>query len=114
MNRQEVLAAYTVSEQGVIASPGKFEGEMLYVPALWSACLDGCYSFDECGVYGTIFDDCDREEFPEIGESYGILMEESENGFVNVREFETREAYEAAIEQVTYCSDAQDEEGDEN
>ena len=97
MNRQEILAAYKVSKGGVIQSPGKFEGEMLYVPALWSACLDGCSSFDECGVYGTIFDDNDRAEFPEIGASYGILMSESESGFVHTTEYETREEYQAAV-----------------
>ena len=31
MTRAEVLGQYHVDERGVIRSPGKFEGEMVYV-----------------------------------------------------------------------------------
>jgi hypothetical protein len=49
MNRAEVLAAYDVNPWGLIKSPGKFEGEMLYVPALWASCMEGAYDEDEGG-----------------------------------------------------------------
>jgi hypothetical protein len=101
MNRQQVLEAYTVDEKsGVIKSPGKFEGEMLYVPALWEQAMSGSSDFDEASVFGMVFDDADRKEFPEIGETYGIFLEESEQGFVNTEEFDTKEEYDAAAERV--------------
>ena len=32
MNKEEILKEYEVNKHGIIVSPGKFEGEMLYVP----------------------------------------------------------------------------------
>ena len=111
MTRTEVLAAYKVTSNGIIQSPGKFEAEMLYVPAMWKSCLDGDALFDEAGIYGTIFDDADRKEFPEIGTAFGILLEETETGFVYTREFETREEYYSAIDAIE--AQAEDEEEDD-
>lgn len=107
MNRAQVLASFTVDEKsGIIKSPGKFEGEMLYVPALWNGDSDPVVG----SVCGTIFDANDRAEFPEIGETYGILMEESEQGFVSASEFDTREEYEAAITRAERADDGNEYE----
>lgn len=103
MNRQEVLAAYDVDPvNGNIRSLGKFEGEMLYVPVAWAFCLDGGADVDEGSVYGVAFTEEDRAEFPEIGTAFGMLMEESEVGFVMTREFETKEEYDAAVLHAQY------------
>lgn len=96
MNRLQVLNAFTVDESsGVIQSLGKFEREMLYVPAMWMDADPVAGS-----VYGVVFDEADRKEFPEIGETYGMLMEETEQGFVNATEFDTQEEYDAAVARI--------------
>ena len=101
MNRQEVMESYNVDPvNGIITSLGKFEGEMLYVPVAWKCCMDGGADVDEGSVYGVAFTDEDRAEFPEIGTAFGMLMEESEVGFVMTREFETEEAYNIAVDQL--------------
>ena len=40
MTRQEIESSYKI-ENGRIRSPGKFEGEMIYVPFYWNVFLDG-------------------------------------------------------------------------
>lgn len=37
----EIVSAYEVADHGGITTAGKFEGEMLYVPLLWEAFLNG-------------------------------------------------------------------------
>jgi len=96
MTRAEVLGAYVVNEHGVIMSPGKFEGCMLYVPAFWDLCMDGFTDFEDGGVHGMAFDDSDRDMWPEIGATYGMFLEEDNLGFVHAQEFETKEDYDAA------------------
>lgn len=43
MTRDEVAKLYEVSTNGIVKSPGKFEGEPWYVVALWDAVLDGVF-----------------------------------------------------------------------
>jgi len=101
MNRTDVFSTYEVNpDTGVIQSPGKFENEMLYVPALWAHACEGGADFDENGVYGYVFNDSDHEEFPEIGTAFAIMLEESDTGFVNTREFETVAEWDAACELI--------------
>ncbi len=104
MNRQEVMAAYNVDPvNGIITSLGKFEGEMLYVPVAWEFCQDGGADV-EGSVYGVAFTDEDRAEFPEMGTTFGMLMEENSVGFVMTREFETEAEYNLAVEQLQAAS----------
>jgi hypothetical protein len=108
MTRDEVFH-YRINDAGVITSPGKFEGNMLYVPAFWERGLDGASDFD-CGtVYGFVFDDDDRKEFPEIGDSYGMLLEESENGFVNAVEPTDQKSYDVLVARVEAAQESDDE-----
>jgi len=67
MDRAEVYKAYKVDERGTIRSPGKFEGEMLYVPYFWDAYLNGCADRDDGNVLGFDILPEDREQFPELG-----------------------------------------------
>ena len=88
-DRKDVLALYTVNEHGIIISPGKFEGEMLYVPYLWSAVLEGYgedeFADDEDGEliasYVEITDN-DRAEFPELENAVEARLSEDSQGFV--------------------------------
>ncbi len=97
MTRAEILQAYIVSDSGVIKSPGKFEAEMLYVPYFWEQGLDGCSSEDISGVYFFEVGPEDRILFPEIGDSYGLALEETDTGFVVGTAFGTEKDYRAAI-----------------
>lgn len=65
MNRKEILENYDVDKYGIITSPGKFEGEMLFVPHFYDVYLNG--GADDCGKYVSIEITAeDRAEFPEI------------------------------------------------
>lgn len=78
MNRQEILDRYKVNEHGIITSPGKFEGEMLYAPYYYDAMLNGWTDFDEWIEP----DIAEYEMFPELNEVKRIRMSEDDSGFV--------------------------------
>ena len=97
MTRDEILAHYNVNDAGVITSLGKFEREMLYVPYFWSHGLEGFYSEDTGSVYFFEIGPEDRTLFPEIGNIYGLALEESDTGFVYCVEYDTENEYRAAV-----------------
>jgi hypothetical protein len=107
MTRQDIIEAYRPSSDGLIRTPGKFEHEMLYVPYFWDAALNGESSTDTGSVFFTIIDDLDRAQFPELGTAYGIALEESEQGFIYSRLFDTRQEYD---KYVTRCESEESEE----
>ncbi len=82
MTRQEVLSAYRVNDRGVIVSPGRFEGEMIYVPHFAEVWLDGGGE-DGWGPvdYFDVLSE-DKAEFPELGEQRKVCLAETEDGFV--------------------------------
>lgn len=104
MTREEVLAEYDVNEHGIIQTPGKFEAEMLYVPAFWDATMDGSAGIldwsDGSSTYVVEIDDSDRATWPELDTGalmpVAIHMEETEQGFVNA-EVLTQPEYEALL-----------------
>lgn len=57
---------FTTTESGRITTPGKFEGEMIYVPYFWEAYLDGMADRDDGRVIGFDIEASDRELFPEL------------------------------------------------
>ena len=92
-----------VNEHGIITDPGKFEGEMCYVPYLWDMVGEGEdeYNCGECECLGDDgicldpgcdcsplietyldLDDADRALFPELEDATGAWLSESEQGFV--------------------------------
>ena len=89
MTKQEIIKAYDVNEQGVITSPGKFEGEMLYVPYFWDHVMSGMgESFpDDNGTQTEAF--CiipeDAEEFTELADDVGryLYLWEDSQGFIH-------------------------------
>jgi hypothetical protein len=82
--RAGILANYRVNAQGRIVSPGKFEGEMLYVPYFWGAFLDGGADYDDGRVLGFRITFEDRKFFPEIPRRKRVIrLVEDSNGFVH-------------------------------
>lgn len=86
MTRTEIEATYKI-QNGIIMSPGKFEGEPIYAPYFWDLVMDG--GADETEDDGDIFRISaeDRREFPEIDrDTTTIRIWEDGNGFVYTQE----------------------------
>ena len=71
---------YDCDDKGIISNPGKFEGEMIYLPYLWEQSMDCCTTHSDGSVSVRITDE-DRVLFPELN-SWSIRMQESDDGFV--------------------------------
>ena len=80
-SREDVFEHYEV-EDGVIRSPGKFEGEAVYVPYLWEVYLNGGAAEDDGETITIDVEDDDRKEFPELDTVVRAYLEEDSNGFV--------------------------------
>ncbi len=81
MTRKDILAEYEV-EHGTIRTPGKFQGEALYVPYFWDAFLNGCADRDNGQVLGFDVTDDDKKEFPELRKRRTVKLVETDQGFV--------------------------------
>ena len=71
MTRQEIVDTYTITERGTISNPGKFEGEMLYVPFFYDLFLAGFSDRErdldpDESIIGFDLCDADRDRFPEL------------------------------------------------
>ena len=89
MTRKEIEALYNV-ENGIIRSPGKFEGEPVYAPHIWDMVLNDDYDTladtDEAdGAARVYITPEDVEEFPELDGEPFIEAWEDYNGFVHTR-----------------------------
>lgn len=84
-HREQIEKDYKV-ENGVIRSPGKFEGEPIYVAYFWLHVMpedgpddvqgDNC----EIGVFTVLPEE--REAFPELGDKTEVRVYEQDDGFV--------------------------------
>lgn len=90
VTRESILRDYEVNERGIIYSPGKFEGEMIYVPYYWDALLNGMADSDEDGVARFRVTEEDRTEFPELADVSAVALTEGSNGFVYLSHISTR------------------------
>ena len=81
MNRATILAQYKIS-LGLIQSPGRFEGEMLYVPYYWDVYL--LYGADRDNGRALGFDVSaeDKVEFPELKRRRTVKLIKSDQGFI--------------------------------
>ena len=102
MDRIEVLESYAVDSHGIIRSPGKFEGCMLYVPALWDAILNGEGEGDDGSedipserIQVTAED---IEQFPELAGIASCVLWETDQGFVLCAEEDASTAVSHGIE----------------
>lgn len=75
VSREEIIRDFQVDQHGRIRRPGKFEGEMLYVPYFYEAFLDGMSDFDEGegGTFGFRITPEDRKLFPELGKKRKVI-----------------------------------------
>jgi hypothetical protein len=71
---------YDCDDNGIIKNPGKFEGEMIYLPYLWEQSLDFCAPHSD-GSFSVAITDKDRTLFPELTKRT-VRMRESDDGFV--------------------------------
>ena len=78
------VCEYECDEQGRITSPGKFEGEMCYLPYFYDLAMCGEGEFDEeDGTFTVTIEPEDRELFPQlVANQHSVTMIESESGFV--------------------------------
>jgi hypothetical protein len=84
-SREAIEAEFTVNEHGIIQDPGKFEGEMVYVPYFYDMVMNG-FS-DESGEGWDAFQISaeDAQMFPELKDDVGkyMVIEYSDQGFVS-------------------------------
>jgi hypothetical protein len=81
MTREEIEREYRVLN-GIIRSPGKFEGEMIYVPYFWDAYLNGNADRDDGNVIGFDIDANDKAQFPELKKRRTVKLYQRDDGFV--------------------------------
>lgn len=82
MTREEIEKQFNVKD-GRIVSPGKFEGEMVYLPFFWEMFLDGAADNDDGKVISIKIEPKDREMFPELGtRQKRVRFYETDQGFV--------------------------------
>lgn len=90
-----VYYAQNVSPAGRIQSPGKFEGEPLWVPYFWSGESDeteydddqdledsDCIEYESTSTEVYHVSDDDRAIFPELADVTTVYLWESDQGFV--------------------------------
>ena len=74
ITREQIEKDYKIHD-GIIRSPGKFEGEPVYVPFFYDWSL-------ECGDSTVMITEPDIVQFPELTGYSAIIVGESGNGFV--------------------------------
>lgn len=81
MTRNEIEKQYDI-QNGIIRSPGKFEGEAIYVPYFWEIYLDGFADRDDGDIL--LFDVSaeDKKEFPELKKRHVVKLYCRDDGFV--------------------------------
>jgi hypothetical protein len=81
MTRKEIEEGYE-TDGDCIASPGRFEGEALYVVYFWDAYLNGCVDDDDGEVLTFNVAPEDIAEFPELAGRATVRLMETDAGFV--------------------------------
>ena len=66
----------------VITAPGKFEGEPVWAPAMWDACLAGDFTEDDGETFLMETTACERARWPGLPER--VSLWEDDAGFVRV------------------------------
>ncbi len=81
MTRQDIERDYQVVN-GRIVSPGKFEGEAVYIPYFWDAFLNGMSDRDDGTVLGFDLTPEDKAMFPELRRKRTVRLLQRDDGFV--------------------------------
>lgn len=82
-NTRKELEKIYKTKDGVITSPGKFEGQLLYVPYFWEIFLDGGVDDEKGDVLIFKIDANDRKLFPEISKKQKTIKLKETGGFVS-------------------------------
>lgn len=80
--RRRIEERYRVSPCGTILSPGKFEGEMVYLPYYYDLAMEGRGDMndDDVVVAFEVLPE-EREVFPELGRASEVRLMETDQGF---------------------------------
>lgn len=81
MTRKEIEQEYDVVN-GIIRSPGRFEGAPVYVPYFYDIYLNGGADRDDGRVLGFDVTAADKAEFPELKGRRTVKLVEQDIGFV--------------------------------
>jgi len=83
--RAAIEKDYKISREGIIKSPGKFEGEMIYMPYFFGVFMEGgADGEDERGRITVSVSKEDRLIFPELGKTRKhVIFNVDDYGFVN-------------------------------
>lgn len=100
-----------VSPRGTIVRPGKFEGEMYYVPYFWDQGGDEDVDDPAGMVYSVVkFSPVDRAQFPEIKrDDFALWMYERDDGFV-IGEVVTKKRAEQLRKEIDAAWESQSDE----
>jgi hypothetical protein len=111
MNRQDILNLWNVDKKlGLIADPGKFQGEMLYTPYFYDSMLNGFADEDIDGTAFFVINDHDRKEFPELKETdFGAALSVNDVGFVHTAILNKLE-YESLLSELSNMQDSIEDE----
>lgn len=88
MNIDDIKEQYEVNEQGIITSPGKFEGEAAHAVFFWDAALNGFA--DGYGDDGACWFDIDQDDvvkFPALQGVKRLSIDTDNSGFVYLAEW---------------------------
>jgi hypothetical protein len=70
-------------ENGIIRSPGKFEGEAEYVPYFWDSVMEGGGDFEARGdIIGCYITPEEKLRFPTLRRRRTVKLYERDDGFV--------------------------------
>jgi hypothetical protein len=76
---------YERNDKGIITSPGKFEGEMYYVPYYYDLANEGGGDLDLGNIFAFKLGEEDWVKFPELKGMTVLMVEELDNGFVQAK-----------------------------
>lgn len=105
VTRDELEEQYDTNEIDCITSPGKYEGEPLYVPYLWEEYAVYGHGFETISTHTETveiikIDDGMVKKFPELEGVEYVSLQESDAGFVHSSEHDTEESLESLRERA--------------
>jgi len=81
-DRQTLQQQYDTDDHGRICTPGKFEGEPIWVPYFWEIWLDGGADDDDGYYIGFDLTPDDVREWPELEACSRVELWQDDSGFV--------------------------------
>ena len=103
------LTPADITDNGYIIGPGKFEGNPLYTIHYYDLWMNGTEDFESITfthnpVALFVVTPEEREAFPELGVEYGVMLEQTDNGFINIATVSSEERYHTLIKELEAIS----------